>query len=121
MRIDEIMWINETIKEAEVEVTDDRFKMLCFSQPLDLSVGDELKEPVYCLDVTNIMVNKEFKEEITKLTGYFSYLISGKLIDVKEKIVKVGGFLFELDTDKIDGDIIEDSYISFECTRVDIF
>lgn len=32
-------------------------------------------------------------------------------MDVKEKILKFGGFLFELDTDKIDEDAIKDSCI----------
>ncbi|WP_226528736.1 hypothetical protein [Metabacillus niabensis] len=120
MKITKIEWLSGEILEAEVEVTDGEHFVKCFAHPLQKDEGSELKDPIYCYDVTQIIKAEENKYEVVKLGNNFNYLLTGQLIDKNNEIVKLGEFLFELDSSLIPGDINEGDYISFNCERLDI-
>lgn len=120
MRINKINWISEEALEAEVIVTDGTFKVICFAQPLTYQEGSELSEPICCFDTTNIVRSDDNKYKVEKLAGYFSYYLTGRLIDRINGIVRVGGLLFELEGKMLPGDIKEGEFISFCCERLDL-
>jgi len=118
LKIKNIEWISKEALEAEVIVTDGETEIRCFAQPLNYTEGYVLKNPIYCLNVSDLMKAEKPKYTIEKLDEYFSYRFTGKLVH-KEKVL-VGKFILELDNE-IPGDINDGDFITFLCQRLDIF
>lgn len=121
MFVKSIFGIEESSREAEVEVSDGMFRLTCFSCPCSLSEGDTVAEKLECLDVKNIESSNKEKYFIEKGGGYFSYKICGKIEDVKEGTLKLGNMELHIDSSKIPKDIYENQYIVFETSRIDIW
>lgn len=121
MKISKIEWISEGIKEAVVEVTDGKFSVKCFSQPLNYPLDSEINDPLYCYDVNYIVKSYENTYKVEKLSSYFAYNFIGKLVDKNNNRVKVGEIFLELDLTSLPGDINEGDYIQFECSRLDLY
>ena len=120
MKVKEIMWLDESILEAEVRISDGNYELVCFSQPLRYKVNEVIEEPLYCLDVANIQrIAGEFK--VVKLEGVFSYQIVAKLSDKKQGMFKLGGIYLEVDDGIIPKDIQENEFVVLNCSRIDIF
>ncbi|EIT84011.1 hypothetical protein A374_18299 [Fictibacillus macauensis ZFHKF-1] len=81
----------------------------------------ELIEPIYCLNVSNLVKAEKSEYFIGKLDDYFAYRLIGKLIDKQYEKVKLGELLLELDNNLLPGDINEGDFISFCCQRLDIY
>ena len=62
MKVERIEWLNEANKEGDVVVSDGEYKVLCFADGLEYMVGDIVKEPLNCLDVSNVMRSEENKQ-----------------------------------------------------------
>ncbi|MCY9672526.1 hypothetical protein M5W63_08355 [Bacillus pumilus] len=120
LKIRKINWISQEASEAEVIVTDGELEIMCFAQPLNYHEGNELLEPIYCLDVSDLVKAELSEFGIEKLDDHFSYSFLGQLIDKRDEKVRVGGLLLELDYN-IPGDINEGDFISFNCKRLDIY
>lgn len=120
MKIKNISWLSQDALEAEVIVTDGEYEINCFAQPFYYQIGIELKFPLLCYNVTNVLKLDKEVFSIEKLSEYFAYHLSGKLVDKKLETVKVGELLLELDNIVIPGDIKEGDFISFRCQRLDI-
>lgn len=120
MKIKKIVWLTQEALEAEVVVTDGEIEITCFAQPLNYQVGSELKEPIYCYNVTNVIRLDREVYAIEKLGEYFAYSLTGKLVDKQLEKVKVGELLIELDNNMLPGDIKDGDFISFSCQRLDI-
>lgn len=120
LKIKKINWISQEVSEAEVIVTDGELEIMCFAQPLNYLEENELLEPIYCLDVSDLVKAELSEYRIEKLDDNFSYSFLGQLIDKRDEKVKVGGLLLELDYN-IPGDINEGDFISFNCQRLDIY
>ena len=121
MFVKSIFWIEESSREAEVEVSDGKFRLMCFSCPCSHSEGDIVTERLECLDVKNIESANEEKYFIEKGGGYFSYKICGKIVDVKAGTLKLGNVELHIDSAKIPKDIYENQYVVFETSRIDIW
>jgi len=120
VRVKKIDWLSREALEAEVVVTDGEFEITCFAQPLNYQVGSELKDPICCYNVANVIkLDREFYT-IKKLGEYFAYSLSGKLVDKQLEKVMVGELLLELDNNILPGDIKNGDFISFSCQRLDI-
>jgi len=87
MIVKSVNWIDEDSREAEVVNSDGYNEVLCFSQPFEKFVNDAIKEPIYCLDVENLMLAKEYATCINKSGSHFGYFLRGKLIDAKLKLI----------------------------------
>ena len=121
MFVKSIFWIEESCREAEVEVSDGVFGLICFSCPCSYSEGDAVTEKLECLDAKKIKVAKEGEYFIEKGEGYFSYKICGKIEDAKGGIIKLGDIELHIDSSKIPKDIYENQYIVFETSRIDMW
>ena len=70
-------------------------------------------------DVTaNVWVEENLEKPIKTDQGYFSYRLSGRVIDVSTQHVKLGDFDFYLDV-PFPKDIEEGMFISFDVLRID--
>lgn len=121
MQIINIIWLSQEALEAEVIVSDGAHNIMCFSQPFQCEIGDELDGPLYCFNVTELVKSKDNIPYIEKLNDHFSYRLTCKLHDKENLQVMLGNLLIELDNDTIPGDILEDDFITFECQRIDIY
>lgn len=121
LKIKKINWISQEALEAEVVVTDGELEIMCFAQPLNYLEESELIEPIYCLNVSNLVKVEKSEYSIEKLDDYFAYRLIGKLIDKQYEKVKLGELLLELDNNVLPGDINEGDFISFCCQRLDIY
>ncbi|WP_342472628.1 hypothetical protein MHH70_04080 [Metasolibacillus sp. FSL H7-0170] len=121
MKIKKINWISQEALEAEVIVTDGEFEIMCFAQPLNYLEESELIEPIYCLNVSNLVRAEKAEYSIEKLDDPFAYRVIGKLIDKNYEKVKLGELLLELENNLLPGDINEGDFISFCCQRLDIY
>lgn len=120
LKIHQINWIDKTTKEAEVTLYDGVFYLECFSSFFEHNLSQEFKDYIHCLDAENIYraVEQEYKIEKKDQDAYH---LQGKLINRKEKIVKIGDFLIDLSEAQIDGDIKENDYVEFSVARLDIY
>lgn len=121
IKVKEINWINESSKEAEVIISDGILTLMCFSQPFNYEVGDELKEPLYCYEVRNVMKSDEEGFISEKQDNAFAYFLRGKLIDSRNKLVMVGGVKISLEDYSIPIDLKDDDIIEFTVQRLDIY
>lgn len=121
MHIEEIEWLNKEGKEAILKVVNGMESLICFSCPCPYNVGDELTEPLECLDTEDIMVCNKEEKGIEKMEGTFKYRLKGKLKDIKTGIVEVCGFKVHIDENKIPGDLRNGMYIQIFTSRIDIW
>ncbi|MEC1262367.1 hypothetical protein P9D34_18475 [Bacillus swezeyi] len=119
MKIKRINWLSREALEAEVVVTDAESEITCFAHPLNYKEDSELKDPIYCHDVTDLVKAEKEVHLIEKLDGHFEYSFTGELVDKQLELVKIGQFLLELDTDW-PGDIEDGDFVSFISKRLDI-
>lgn len=119
--INNITMISEVSLEAEVSITDGINELVCFSHPCNLTVNQRIKEPVHCFNNKNVVRADNDNCHIEKQKYSLAYNISGKLIDIKNNLVKVGEIVVQLESGAIPKDILEDEYISFYCQRIDIY
>lgn len=54
-------------------VTDGELEIMCFAQPLNYLEENELLEPIYCLDVSDLVKAELSEYRIEKLDDNFSY------------------------------------------------
>jgi hypothetical protein len=121
MQIIKIDWLSQEALEAEVTISDDTYNLICFSQPFQYKVGTKLTEPLYCLNVSQTVKSHDKKPGIERLDDHFSYRLSGKLYDKENLLILVGELCLELDIETLPGDILENDFLTFECSRIDIF
>lgn len=120
MVIEEIRWIDRSIREAEVLVSDGRYSVLCFSHPCDYSVGEAVNDPLFCLNVQDVeLANRDGYEAARDAWG-FSHMIRGKLCDPARGIVCVGGLRLEIDPGMIPKDIESGQFVQFFAGRIDL-
>lgn len=119
MRIEKIVWIDKTSKEAEVYVTDGEFSIICFSQPCEHVIGGVLKEPIKVLDIHDIQI-AESKYEANQIGSSYSYKIQGE-VDKEKSIIKISNIFLHFDVYKLPGDIVSGNYISARVDRFDLW
>lgn len=120
MNIKNINWISEDASEAIVTVVDNKnFSLNCFSQPCKYYLNDKI-DCLYTYDAANIRKSNMKQFVIEKNNNDLGYYLVGKIIDLKQKIIKVNGFKLELDNE-IPVDIKEKEFIEFTCTRIDLY
>jgi len=121
MFISSIQWIDEENQEAEVFVSDGYFNLKCFSHPFSKNVKDNLTEPIYCLDVENVVIAYEQVPYVKKSDTIFGYFICGKFIDKKNKLILLGSIKLCLECAYIPNDIPEGVFVEFTVSRLSIY
>lgn len=121
IRISEVSWISQNAMEAEITITDGVYELVCFSQPCSLKINQQISEPIYCMNNTNVVRSKSEEYYIGKLKDVFGYNITGKLIDGNGGFVKVGEIVIQLEKGSLPGGVKENEYLNFNCQRLDIY
>jgi len=121
VKISKVTWISKEALEAEVIITDGKFELLCFSQPFNHVLDGMLSEPLHCYNAKNIVKADGDDFKALKLTEYFAYNITGKLISRQEGILILGDIQISVDKDMIPRDIQDGIFIAFYCQRIDLF
>lgn len=120
MYIKKIKWLDEICKEAEVEISDERISVICFSQPCIYSLGQKITKPLECINAKSIMRTDGKEEKVECVEQKYGYIICGRLID-ETGVVRVGDILLHLDETYIPKDILIGNYIYFHTDRIDLW
>ena len=120
MEICNIKWLSKEACEAEVVVTDGKYELKCFSQPLKYDLNEQLREALYCYNVKSVFKSTIDNFEVVKLSEYFAYNITALLICKNRGLIKLGRITLEVDKETIPSDIKDDDYIVFYCQRIDV-
>jgi hypothetical protein len=118
IQITDIQWLNYESNEAEVLLFDGKFFVKCLAYPFLHQKGEEVKQPLFVFNTSNIMLEVSKCESIQYFENSYRHLIKGLLIDKSNKIVKSGEFIFELDY--MLEYVEENAYISFIASRIDL-
>ena len=121
MKVKSIRWTSLAAQEAEVEITDDDFSCTVFSQPCEVTVGDDLSEPLHIFCIKNVHINEELPPSI--ISSYNDTLkrkIVGEVIDTENQIIAVGQLRFIVD-DYLPGGLQVGDHIEFDCERIDLW
>ncbi|MCM1123501.1 MAG: hypothetical protein NC416_13040 [Eubacterium sp.] len=121
MHIEKIEWLSKEGKEAILTVVSDTKRLVCFSCPCFNNIGDELTEPIECLDTYDVVLCEKREDSIEKMEGEFEYKLQGELKDVQNGTVDVYGFIIHIDENRIPGDITNGMFIQFIVSRLDIW
>ncbi len=120
MIIEEIRWMDRSIREAVVLVSDGRYSVVCFSHPCNYSVGEHVSDPLYCMSVQDVELAGQDVYEATHDAWEFPHRVCGKLCDSTQGIVCVGELRLQIDAGMIPGDIKNGQFIQFSTTRIDL-
>lgn len=119
-----MMYIREIVEyyrddnEAEVLVSDGSFDLVCYLFPAkNLQVG-QVVEVIYAFNCSNIVINSAGEYHVEKKGGYYSYVLTAKVVDRKNQLVIIGDLLIRIDV-AIPADIMDGQYISFSVLRLD--
>ena len=120
MKVERIEWLNEENKEGDVVVSDGEYKVLCFADGLEYMVGDIVKEPLNCLDVSNVMRSEEKEPMIQQNFDEYECFVRGQIF-LEEDIVKVGGIKISITEDNYQKDIKNKEFVEMKISRIDIY
>ena len=119
MNVKNISWISKDASEAIVTVVDNKnFSLNCFWQPCEYDINDKI-DCLYTFNVDNIKKSNIKQFVIEKNNDDLGYYLVGKIMNLKQKIIKVNDFKLELDNE-IPSDIKEKEFIEFTCSRIDL-
>lgn len=121
MTIINLKWKSD--EYVEITLSDGNFTIICLADPFNLEDYNKGTYNIYCYDAIDLhVIKKEDKfYNLIKMPDYFSYKVYGKLINIKKRIVKVGGFEFYISKGTLPGDIKENEFITFKCSRFDLW
>ena len=116
----QILNYDEDAQEADVLLLDGQFELLCYAHPYTPDDSKALNKSLSAFMTENIMRALENEYRIEKLqSGYYSYHLQGKIIDLQRRLVMVGSIVIELDN-VIPKDIREGEFIEFTVMRIDL-
>lgn len=121
MYVKSIKWLDTICKEAEVEISDSEYNIVCFSQPCTYVKNQEINEPLECLNASNIMLADVNMYKVVKENAPYAYTIYGKLIHEKGIVQLGSSIMLHIDSNKIPKDIEVNSYIVFCVDRIDLW
>lgn len=118
MKILKIYWLEESIKEGILTLSDGENDFEVFSHPCSFSEGDILDRRLHAMDPEHIVRVEPEKPYIKKVGDAFEHKILAKVVDAKVPVVSVGDILIELGG-RLPGDVSEGEYILFITSRID--
>ena len=117
--VEEIKWLSENGLEAEVTISDEAIKLICFAHPFNGQTGDIVPLPLYAIETTHILISDKNAFFLKRINEGFEYYIIGKVKDKDGQIVCINNIEIELDV-PFPGDIKNDEFVSFVCSRLDL-
>lgn len=119
LKIARVNWLEKSIGEAEVVLTDGQEQLVCFGHPFLQSEDEWFRGKIYPWVSSEIMVSFEKNYQI-KYLGDWKYFFVGILLDGEEGTVQVGNFKLT-GLEYIPKDIANGMYVEFEALRCDIY
>jgi len=120
-KISKIHFLSKEALEAEVTLTDGENQLICFSQPLNYNLNDNIETSLYSYGVSNIVKEQDKEFYIKKQHEPFAYELKGELIDKDNCLVKIGSIIIEIEKSVLPKDFETGDFISFNCRRVDLY
>ena len=118
MIISNIFWINIDIFEAEVEITDGNFSIICFSCDKKLNKGDTIDDSLVAIDIAKIKV-VENEYYIQRIDNSFEHYVKGRLSNNCSKL-NIGEISININKNMMPGDINDGDFIEAIIYRIDI-
>ncbi len=116
MYVDRISEIDTFSGEADVVVSDGKYKLLCYAYLQgDIQVGMVIKS-IEALFVTGIEKSSTTEHLVKKEQFYYAYELQGKVVDIVKPTVSIGKIFVDLDT-PLPKDILKNDYIRFKAER----
>ena len=121
IKVNKVNWLSKEAKEAEVYLSDGSFNIICFAQPFEESIGDEILQPLYTLNARLIctLLHDDQIFLIEKNGSDFEHKLAGRFIDKKNNYIQIGDFIINIDA-SLPNDIREGDFIFLTCDRIDI-
>lgn len=119
MYVKEIIRYSKADKEAELCISDGDYSIICYAYPIHSVVVNQQVRALYAYECVGIVKSLTDVFCIHKLSQYYAYSVTAKVVSKKDSIVQVGRLIIILD-DIIPNDIYEGEYISFSVRRFDI-
>lgn len=121
MYISKIVSSNLDSLEFDIFVTDGKYSVMCYAHGLYVEVGNEITEPLMCLTVHEGIHSEDPNYEIIKLDRYYSYSLTGKVVDKESQIIEVGNLKFKLDMYDIPNDVSNNDFLTIIVERIDFW
>lgn len=118
MVITEIVNFNKEDSEAEVRVSDGDYSVECYVYPAEMSVFEKQSNVIDGMCCKNIVKANRKRYEIKKLSQYYAYHLTAKVVDKEKRVVCIGKLIINLDAD-IPKDIVNGDYINFSVLCLD--
>lgn len=109
----DIEWIG--YEEADLILCDGIYQIKCFSHPCYSKIGDSLDETLFCMFSDSVM---KIQKRYDIIQQNDMNILCGKVINKKEKLLKIGGFTFQLEV--LPNDIDDNDFVKVVCGRIDI-
>lgn len=121
MHIIKIIDYDEFSQEGDVIVTDGKFEILCLAlHPFSGDINAEFRLSPSPVGTSDIMTAENDECVVKKLdTDRYSYFLQGKVVDVENGKVEIGGLLIE-DVGYIPKDIKNGEIVEFRVSRIDL-
>lgn len=119
--VEEMKWMDRSIREAIVLVSDGRYSVVCFSHPCNYSVGEQVEDLLCCLNAQDVELADQDRYLASHDDWEFPHRICGRLSDSSRGIVCVGELQLQIDAGVIPGDIKSGQFIQFSTSRIDLY
>lgn len=121
MLVQDVFWISNLSKEAEVTVTDGFLKCTAFCYPCNFQVGDSINEPLHVFDIKDIVLSDQQDVGVWKVdeSGFRQHVI-GYVENAAEQLLTVGEIIMVVDG-YLPGWIKDGDLVDFECARIDLW
>lgn len=121
MFVKSIDWIDEENIEADVEISDGKYFIICFACPFNYQEGDVYKDTIHCLDIEYVYTSQENSYYVERIRKSYNYILKGKVVDLSNKIMKVGEIKIDVSNTSFPNDIYQDQFIEVKITRMDLY
>lgn len=119
MYISEVINYNSSDCEAELCVSDGQYSVICYAYPVQEITLHQSVSSMYGFMCTDIVKSFEHIYRVNKLSQYYAYSLTARVIARNSCIVQVGDLRIYLDT-AIPKDIVDGDYVSFCVQRLDL-
>lgn len=119
MYVEKIISFDKHDQEADLIVSDGINKVLCYAYPISKVQINQKINSICGFDCTNIERANKSESDINKLQEHYAYTLVGKVVSKENNLVHVGELEVYLD-EQIPHDILENEFIIFNVTRLDL-
>ena len=119
MIVKDVFWINIDIFEAEVEITDGNYSLVCFSCDKNVCKGDSVNASLLAIEISEVkLIEKEY--HIQRTDSSFEHYVKGQLSNNRSQL-NIGNISINIDKNMVPGDIVDGDFVEANISRIDIF